>query len=382
MITVSVTHDVNVLYNLKDDWENLQAKSANDSLYLTWDWAVTWWKHYTNKHQFWLIQARDDRKCLVGLAILEKVGHSPAPRFIPVVKWRQLQFSGAPMGREHLDFLAKTGHEREVIYAILSCIIEHRHQWDVLQLSGLCEGTGGLFIEYAHTPIDWQQDEPITAPFIVFPKTWDEYFEGLSKLKRKNTRRMLREIEERYPNNWSFERITKREDLDPTIAKMIELHQIMWEGRGEPGTFAEQEFINFFYDIMHHFFDAGYLRMFRLILDNQVVAVLCTYQYRDRIYDYVSGVDLKYRDLSIGNLVTYFSLKAAFDNGIREYDFLWGDESYKYDWNAIDRWHHSVTWNAGTFSRLQQRLVDEGRKLRQYMKKPKTNPESETNPVP
>jgi len=56
----------------------------------------------------------------------------------------------------------------------------------------------------------------------------------------------------------------------------------------------------------------------------------------DVLYYYNAGVDPDARDLSPGILMAARYMELAVGLGRRRVDFLRGDESYKYEWGAVD----------------------------------------------
>ena len=53
-------------------------------------------------------------------------------------------------------------------------------------------------------------------------------------------------------------------------------------------------------------------------------------------YLYNAGVDPEARELSPGVLLSALALQAAIGAGRRRFDYLRGDEPYKYEWGAVD----------------------------------------------
>ena len=51
---------------------------------------------------------------------------------------------------------------------------------------------------------------------------------------------------------------------------------------------------------------------------------------------YNAGVDPDARDLSPGVLLVAEFIRRALADGARRFDFLRGDEPYKYEWGAVD----------------------------------------------
>ncbi len=60
------------------------------------------------------------------------------------------------------------------------------------------------------------------------------------------------------------------------------------------------------------------------------------FETADGLLYYNAGVDPDARDLSPGVLMVHAYVARALDRGIRRMDFLRGDESYKYEWGAVD----------------------------------------------
>ena len=56
----------------------------------------------------------------------------------------------------------------------------------------------------------------------------------------------------------------------------------------------------------------------------------------ETLYFYNAGVDPDARDLSPGVLLVARSIEMALEAGRSRFDFLRGDESYKYGWGATD----------------------------------------------
>ena len=361
---ISLTHDPKVLIGLQEQWEALQDRSSADGIYLSWEWVNAWWEYFGHEHELWLLQAHTPDGKLVGIAPLTLTSFAPVAKRLSMIKWRQLQLAGAGMGLEHLDLIIEHGFEKSITEAFINHLRKFQSRWDVLHVSGLCEGTGGLSTIKDCPKIAWEEEIDLVAPYIALPATWDEYFSGLSKLKRKAERRRMRDLDEQYPDKWALERITSPEMLHPTFDRLIELHQATWAVRGLPGAFYDARFAVFFRELSLRFLRRGWLRMYRLCLDGKIAAVLCTYEYRGRIYDFVSGVDYTYGDLGVGHVITQLAIKSAIETGIREYDFMWGNEPYKYDWNAVDRIHHAVTWYASWQGQIQKRFIDTAKDIK------------------
>jgi CelD/BcsL family acetyltransferase involved in cellulose biosynthesis len=84
-------------------------------------------------------------------------------------------------------------------------------------------------------------------------------------------------------------------------------------------------------------FEAGCLHMAFLEFDGERAAAHVSFDYLQRIWAYNSGVNPKFTELSPGWVLLGYELQWANQNRYKEYDFMRGDEEYKYRFGAIDR---------------------------------------------
>jgi CelD/BcsL family acetyltransferase involved in cellulose biosynthesis len=46
---------------LKDEWNSLLARSRFNTIFLTWEWQTTWWRHLgRNRGELYLLEGRDE----------------------------------------------------------------------------------------------------------------------------------------------------------------------------------------------------------------------------------------------------------------------------------------------------------------------------------
>ena len=81
----------------------------------------------------------------------------------------------------------------------------------------------------------------------------------------------------------------------------------------------------------------GWLQLAFVEMNGQKAAALLNFDYSDSILVYNSGYDpARFRHLSPGIIVTARSIELAVTLGRAHYDFLRGDEVYKYRFGAQD----------------------------------------------
>jgi CelD/BcsL family acetyltransferase involved in cellulose biosynthesis len=90
-----------------------------------------------------------------------------------------------------------------------------------------------------------------------------------------------------------------------------------------------------------------------LRIAGHAAAVYYGFLLRDRAYGYLMGFDPAYEFESPSVILLGHAIAEAVRQKAREFHFLRGRESYKYEWGATDRWNqHRVFRPAGAYARL------------------------------
>jgi CelD/BcsL family acetyltransferase involved in cellulose biosynthesis len=89
-------------------------------------------------------------------------------------------------------------------------------------------------------------------------------------------------------------------------------------------------------EVASQFANSGNLRLYRMTLDSELLAVLYAFADSKNTYYYLSGFDPSHEKLSPGTLIIGHAIERAIEEGHRTFNFLRGQESYKYAWGAVD----------------------------------------------
>jgi CelD/BcsL family acetyltransferase involved in cellulose biosynthesis len=83
----------------------------------------------------------------------------------------------------------------------------------------------------------------------------------------------------------------------------------------------------------------GYTRLFQgeLTIDSGVVSARYCFLYNGRFYDAILARDIEYSYYNVGHIHTMYLIKDAIARSLREFDFLSGDEPYKFHWTKSSR---------------------------------------------
>ena len=92
----------------------------------------------------------------------------------------------------------------------------------------------------------------------------------------------------------------------------------------------------FFRGLFEHCGPDGLIALHLLTVGGRRIAAGVWFDDGETLYFYNAGVDPDARDLSPGVLLVARSIEMALQAGRSRFDFLRGDEPYKYGWGATD----------------------------------------------
>jgi CelD/BcsL family acetyltransferase involved in cellulose biosynthesis len=320
-ITTAVHHDAAGFDALREEWEDLEHRAAEDNIFMTHLWQHAWWKDLGGTAQLDLIAFRHEGR-LVGLAptYRESAGGFPVVRF-----------GGGLEVTDYTGFLVEAGYEAAVGRAFLEHCLEfpglvldlHYLRSDGITLAALTQASRDLERRY-----NTEREE--VSPRIILPVDWDTYLSTLSKKDRHELRRKRRRLEE--AGGWTVSE-TSAESLAGDLETFFRLHAASTRAKAD---FLTEDVKRFFRHICHHLLEEGWLSLRLLHHQGRPVAAVLGFIYRGRLLLYNSGYDPTLNTVSAGLVLMSEEVRLAIEAGLVELDFLRGDEKYKYDLGAVD----------------------------------------------
>ncbi|MDH7487451.1 MAG: GNAT family N-acetyltransferase [Anaerolineae bacterium] len=310
---------------LRGEWNALLARSRFDTLFLTWEWQSTWWT-YLGSGNLWLLAWRDDLGTLVGIAPLYLETTDSGERQLTVVGCLEVS--------DYLDVIVAADGEPEVYAAFLDWLgSQDAPPWDVLDLCNLPASSQShrLLPELArargYAVTTFEED---VCPIIDLPDSWEAYLALLDKKQRHEVRRKLRRAEAAGQVSWYI--VDHTRDLQAEMDDFIELHRL---SQPEKDQFMEPQMQRFFHAAARVALDAGWLQLSFLEVNGEKAAAMLCFDYANNILVYNSGYDpQRYSALSPGIVLLAYCIRHAIELGRAQFDFLQGDEVYKYRFGA------------------------------------------------
>jgi CelD/BcsL family acetyltransferase involved in cellulose biosynthesis len=310
---------------LRPEWNQLLRESCCDTIFLTWQWQTTWWKHLGDGGLL-LLGFRSGDGRLVGLAPLYYDNCDPQKRVIRMIGCRDVS--------DYLDLIIARGHEEAVYRRFVSYLSREAEPWDVLDLCNIPQASQTFVLLQAMAEAEGYQtlvEIEDVCPIIPLPATWDEYLMMLDKKQRHEVRRKLRRAEDAGSR---FLIVGPNDDLRAEMATFIELHQ---KSTPEKDAFMDPQMQGFFLDVTQAAHQEGWLQLAFVEMEGERSASLLNFDYNNGILVYNSGYDpASFRHLSPGIVVTAQCIENAITLGRDRFDFLRGGEEYKYRFGAQD----------------------------------------------
>jgi CelD/BcsL family acetyltransferase involved in cellulose biosynthesis len=160
---------------------------------------------------------------------------------------------------------------------------------------------------------------------LQLPRSWAEYLYRLNGKQRHEVRRKLRRLEE--AGDICFRVMGAKDDLNAATDTFLNL---FGANRQDKADFMTDEMAGYFRILIEALANLDLMKLYFLEIDRRPAAGVMCFDYRNRRYLYNSGYDLNYSRLSVGLLSKVLSIGEGIEAGCRIYDFLRGDEGYKY----------------------------------------------------
>ena len=170
------------------------------------------------------------------------------------------------------------------------------------------------------------------APSIPLTGNFDTYLAGIDKKQRHEIRRKMRRAEESGRNvRWYI--VEDGSTLEAEVETFLALMMEDPEKRG----FLTPPMREQMHRSCRAAFENGWLQLAFLETDGQKAAGYLNFDYLNRIWVYNSGLDRRFMDISAGWVLLGHLLQWANENKRSEFDFMRGDEEYKYRFGGVDK---------------------------------------------
>jgi CelD/BcsL family acetyltransferase involved in cellulose biosynthesis len=310
----------------RERWNTLLDASASESFFLKWEWIYTYWESLDKKNavlQVWLCHDGDK---LVGIAPFYV--YSTMFMKIPV---RKMAFLGDRVASDYMDIFAIPAYEDTCCRQVLNRVNNQSPvAYDMLDLEGICADSN-LFRFLSSGSVTYSDIKLL--PVFDCPRTrlnvsFDEYLHRLSASTRYSLGRKRRKLEKDF-GKVTVEHFDLKNNPEK-LGMLFDLHRQRWSVlKGKSSTFSSEYRKSFNRKLLQRFDEGdGYFSC--MSIDEKPVSIMYVFVYKENAYFYQNGWDPVYAAYGVGILNIQHAIRHAIELGYKSFDFLRGEEAYKY----------------------------------------------------
>lgn len=349
---------------LKTAWEKVYSADPHAHIFVSWMWLRNWIK--TTSYS-WFILAVQPNSTSPYVAFLPLMMPTRGIyKFRPV---RVLYMGGRPFAG-YTGMICLPEYE-EAVLAALGQYIQEQLGWDRFQLENILDPRidGFLKKHFSYRKFNVQLIQRYKRDSCVFipslPETWEQYIQDfIGARTRRNMRRSFKEVKAQNLHISQIQNSTMERDIEA----LLTLWQRRWGSTAQIRWRAQ-----WYRDIMRYYFENNYLWLGVLWDGTTPISALSGIIDRQKgvFYASLTGSSIdKYASLSPGKVVFWRSLQYAIENGFQTYDFMAGDEDYKFSFGATKRsLSHAIITPKNLRGIIANNGIKLARQVRGYLKK-------------
>jgi CelD/BcsL family acetyltransferase involved in cellulose biosynthesis len=320
------------LNSLEKEWNDLLAISASHVPFLRHEYLTAWWQGMGggewSQGELYVITGRAEDGQLIGIAPLFLTNNRDGEA--------ALMLLGSFEISDYLDVIARPENLSDFLDATLEYLQgDAAPEYSLLDWYNILESSPTIkALQEAAEKRGWvYSQEPLQhCPYIPLPGDWEKYINSIDKKQRHEIRRKMRRANEYYlPLRWYIADDESR--LDKEVDDFLDL----MANDPDKVKFLTPAMRLQMHSIAQAALQCGSLQLAFIEVNGEKAAGYLNFDYLNHIWVYNSGFDYRFKELSLGWVLLSYLLQWANENKRESFDFMRGDEDYKYRFGAIDR---------------------------------------------
>jgi CelD/BcsL family acetyltransferase involved in cellulose biosynthesis len=309
------------------EWNDLLKESITHTPFLRYEYQRAWWRHLGGGEwkdaQLILISAREDDK-LIGIAPLFIAEYENASKLLLI---------GSIEISDYLDIITRAGDHARFVSGLLDYIArENFPSLDWYNIPDTSATLSTLRDESARRGWSHHEEMYRPTPRIKLNGDFEKYLSHVEKKQRHEIRRKTRRAEESGRGvRWY---ISDMKDVESEIDSFVHL----MEQDPNKANFLKDPMRAQMREVIRTAHENGWLWLAFLEADGQRIAAALNFDYDNKLWGYNAGVDRAFMDLSPGWVLLTYILQWCCENKRAEFDFMRGDEEYKYRFGAVNQY--------------------------------------------
>lgn len=337
---IEIIDDLETFARIKGNWEAVYDADPEAQFFLSWDWLSQWirrlsvpWFILAAKHQ------RDASQYVAFFPLKLRTKENAGGTGF----YDEISMAGT-YASDYTGFICTPDHQDSAIPAFAQHL--KKMNWARLNLEYFSASnerlelflrafSGKFFVTREVARINKTDNiDNCVCPAVSLPNDWESYLnDRLSANSRQKARRFLRQLD-----NSTELRITHAttDTIDRDLNMLLEYWAAQWGARKGARL---QPIVKSNYNTLRRCMESGLLFMPVLWKNDTPLGALASFfdPRKKTLLFYIGGRNESFNNPPPGFLLHAYSIRYAIANGLRTYDFLRGNEAYKYSFGAVDR---------------------------------------------
>ncbi|HEX6269573.1 MAG TPA: GNAT family N-acetyltransferase [Anaerolineales bacterium] len=310
-------------------WNSLVEQSIADTPFSRYEYLSEWWKTLGGgewKTADLVLVSASENDRLIGIA----------PLFITEYDGQQaLMLVGSIEISDYLDLIVRAEDLLRFLSGLLDFVASSAGSWSALEWYNLPDSSptlAALKEESAERGWDYHEEIYRPTPRIPLNGSFEEYLSRLDKKQRHEIRRKMRRAAE--SGRVRFYVVEKDAHIEPELESFFHL-MIQDPNKAMFLRDVMRDHMSTSIRIAH---EGGYLWLGFLEVDGAKAAASLNFDYNNKLWGYNSGVSRTHMELSPGWVLLAHTIQWCCENGRYEFDFMRGDEEYKYRFGGVNKY--------------------------------------------
>jgi len=315
-------------------WSALLASSRLRVPFLSWTWQREWVAVFAAQQRLEVRCVEDDEGQLIAVLPL----YERQPEVWTLV-------GGAEIS-DYLDLIVRAGRETEAWAALVQSRPARATTWDLHAVPAFSPTVTALPGLEGDVSVTTTVEE--RCPVLELPDSWEAYLARLTGKHRHELTRKIRRLHREAPDT-QVTRLAEREAIERRLDDFLDLHRRSRVGKER---FMDARMEEFFRRVTAELADADGVRLWLLDGPQGPLASFITLEWDDTVGLYNSGFQPAAAALAPGLVLLARVIEDAIVRGKRRFDFLRGEERYKYEFEPIPEavYHVTITGAEGSRS--------------------------------
>jgi CelD/BcsL family acetyltransferase involved in cellulose biosynthesis len=337
-VRVAIVDD---LASLEREWGSVFMRDPAATPFASFEWLSAWYARWSAGGRPWILVVYDGAN-VVGLAPFLRQERGGM---------RYLTGLGVGVGN-YWDIVAPPADRSRVVAAVADALRKRSMEWDAFFVDKLPEESNTV-AAMREAGLRLGPPTRSASPRIELPDAFDDYLARLSKNRRWRLRRSLKTIDS---GQLTVRPVSDSAGLPATLERWQALRVQWWRERG--GEMLEEHgsarFLAFTQDAVAALVESDMAVVWEVLSGEELVGVTVNFMDQGTFYYWLWGFDPCIEELKPGHTLLAYSIRWSIETGRRYFDFMVGDEAYKYDYAPED--HGVLTMTIGNH-RLRSRAT-------------------------